>query len=238
MALFCSYYPSVFILKPGQCVHINKGRLHAFRKLTFDNLPEEDCHSSLRNTLVKKLTEENKVMVKPCVSVAWDWFYIGITRHGIEKEVTHAMTMADLNQQRPSPSLGIPGRSILSKALAVLESLNDSKLPLFDFKTNNDMSERELQPNLKMVIQGIETSLTKIMEFQKSMHLKILEKSKEKKIDIMDQTDAYYIIQTVGSIDPYGNDFVCKFCYTELYNLYLHCNGCDYFGADFNICFR
>jgi hypothetical protein len=65
------YYPSVFILKPGQFVHINKGRLHAFRKMSPAALPPSDCHFTLRSQLI---ADENLVSTEQiCVSVAWDW---------------------------------------------------------------------------------------------------------------------------------------------------------------------
>ncbi len=47
-----SYYPCVFILKPGQFLHINKGRLHAFRKAGCDPVDPKDCHSHLREELI------------------------------------------------------------------------------------------------------------------------------------------------------------------------------------------
>jgi hypothetical protein len=58
------------MLKPGQHVHINKGRLHAFRKMTEDKLPDNDCHAQLRQVLIKELGEGN---VPLCISVAFDW---------------------------------------------------------------------------------------------------------------------------------------------------------------------
>jgi hypothetical protein len=75
MLLFCgSYCPSVFILKPGQHLIINKGRLHAFRKLTFDKLSEEDCHSKLRESLKQELNSQNIHRPPLCISVAFDWY--------------------------------------------------------------------------------------------------------------------------------------------------------------------
>ena len=64
-----SYCPSVFILKPGQHVLINKGQLHAFRKMTFDELPNTDCHAEQRSELVAML---NRAPL--CISIAFDWW--------------------------------------------------------------------------------------------------------------------------------------------------------------------
>mmetsp|Transcript_7055 Transcript_7055/g.12792 ORF Transcript_7055/g.12792 Transcript_7055/m.12792 type:complete len:471 (+) Transcript_7055:45-1457(+) len=40
------------------------------------------------------------------------------------------------------------------------------------------------------------------------------------------------------ALDPYGaGDFFCKFCYEELSNVYMHCDGCEkLLNKDFNIC--
>jgi hypothetical protein len=66
-----NYYPSVFVLKPGQFVHINKGRLHAFRKLSPTALPPNDCHRQLRLDTIA--SDNLGSMERLCVSVAWDW---------------------------------------------------------------------------------------------------------------------------------------------------------------------
>ena len=68
-----SYCPSVFILKPGQHVLINKGRLHAFRKMTFDELPNTDCHAAQRSELVAMLKEKKLDRAPLCISIAYDW---------------------------------------------------------------------------------------------------------------------------------------------------------------------
>ena len=67
------YCPSVFILKPGQHLLINKGRLHAFRKMTFDELPENDCHAQLRKNMIAELKVQNIHRPPLCISVAFDW---------------------------------------------------------------------------------------------------------------------------------------------------------------------
>lgn len=67
------YCPSVFILKPGQHLLINKGRLHAFRKMTFDELPENDCHAQLRKRMIAELKAQNIHRPPLCISVAFDW---------------------------------------------------------------------------------------------------------------------------------------------------------------------
>jgi hypothetical protein len=72
-SICCRYCPSVFILKPGEHLHINKGRLHAFRKMTFDELPENDCHAQLRKNMILELKAQNIHRPPLCISVAFDW---------------------------------------------------------------------------------------------------------------------------------------------------------------------
>lgn len=70
-----SYCPSVFVLEPGQTVHINKGRPHAFRKMGFEELRSDDCHAVLRQDMISSLKKDNpKLLDAPlCISVAYDW---------------------------------------------------------------------------------------------------------------------------------------------------------------------
>jgi len=77
--------PSVFVLKPDQSIHINKGRLHAFRKLASTALCPTDCHSKLRTDVQVQHNLGSKEYL--CVSVAWDWMFRGYTSAGIRKEV-------------------------------------------------------------------------------------------------------------------------------------------------------
>ena len=100
------YYPSVFVLKPGQVVHINKGRLHAFRKLAPQALQETDCHYDLRNEVLQ--TKENGQQEDLCFSIAWDWMFKGVTSDGINREVSSILECSRLNREHELASLAIP----------------------------------------------------------------------------------------------------------------------------------
>jgi hypothetical protein len=67
------YEPSVFILGPGEHLHINKERLHAFRKMTYHPLPDTDCHCILRAQKVAELKALNLKAPPLCISIAYDW---------------------------------------------------------------------------------------------------------------------------------------------------------------------
>jgi hypothetical protein len=108
----CRYHPSVFILKPGQLVHINKGRLHAFRKLSPSHLHDRDCHYTLREEILPSVGSEGFT----CVSVAWDWMFKGVTSEGINREVASILECARLNQKHSVQSLAIPETALISLA--------------------------------------------------------------------------------------------------------------------------
>ena len=83
-----SIVPTILILAPGELLHIGKGCLHCFRKLTLDVLPDTDVHESLRKTLVKGLSNTR---LDFCVSIAWDWMYTGCTEDSQQRELAHVM---------------------------------------------------------------------------------------------------------------------------------------------------
>ncbi|CAN0456286.1 unnamed protein product, partial [Ectocarpus sp. 12 AP-2014] len=96
-----NFCPSVFTLEPGEFVHINKGRLHAFRKE--DPLPHEDPGSV-------------------CVSVAWDWVYKGVSQEGCRGEMACALRCASDNRRFGVVSLAPVETCLLQVAKASLAS--------------------------------------------------------------------------------------------------------------------
>lgn len=108
-----NYYPCVFILKPGQLLHINKGRLHAFRKMSRSPLDQNDCHYKLRREIVNlnSITDE-----RWCMSVAWDWMFLGDSIKGINEEVISTLECAQLLQLEGKQSLAIPQLCLIELA--------------------------------------------------------------------------------------------------------------------------
>eukprot|EP00903_Cladosiphon_okamuranus_P010291 g9742.t1 len=94
-----NFCPSVFTLEPGEFVHINKGRLHAFRKE--QPLPGEDPGSV-------------------CVSVAWDWVFNGVTEEGCKEEMGCALRCANDNRRAGVNSLAPVETCLLQMAKASL----------------------------------------------------------------------------------------------------------------------
>ena len=61
-------------LKTRPACYDKQWRLHAFCKMTFDELPNTDCHAAQRSELVAILKDEKKLDRAPlCISIAYDW---------------------------------------------------------------------------------------------------------------------------------------------------------------------
>ncbi len=115
-----SHNPCVFILEPGQFVHLNKGRLHAFRKMTNSQLPTSDCHHNLRKKIIN---------FKPtvCISIAWDWMYLGVTDDGICAEMKNLMDAVQSARNNKIQVLAIQKCSLMKLAEYHLQVLQCCK---------------------------------------------------------------------------------------------------------------
>lgn len=252
-----NYCPSVFILKPGQFMHINKGRIHAFRKMSTTSLPTSDCHSLLRKALIQDECITTEVF---CLSIAWDWIYRGYTRGGIKKELESTLACARLSQERKKPSLAIIETSLLHLALTTVSQLEQEN------ETGQDGGKNSLDlmpicfPNVTSVKQCVPSPITILWGIQNCLK-QVVEKHTEAFSNISRDFSQTYTPTTppfklpVGNqitfsstpnahqdpalfpLDPFGDDFFCKLCNSELSNLYMHCDGCEeLLKKDFNIC--
>jgi hypothetical protein len=246
---YCSYCPTVCIVKPGQLIHLNKGRLHAFRKMSTAKLPEQDCHFELREQVK---AEKNFKGEELCISVAWDWMFRGVTAEGIHREVCSVLEATILNRKHGKLSLAIPELSLLQMS-RVFPPNDNVKIPaevdtLMDFEDDDDdddKSEEKPKPYRTSridVCRGILPGLRHVV----GQHLSVLEsatdatsKSLEKgvRVTIAERPNTHENPQ-LFPVDPYGNnDFMCKLCSKELSNTYFHCDGCErLLSKDFNIC--
>ena len=86
-------------------MHINKGRLHCFRK----KAPAVGTKEEL------------------CVSVAWDWIFAGVTAKGVQAETAAAMQAARLNAKKGVQSLGVIDACTLHGMHAALARLDAAK---------------------------------------------------------------------------------------------------------------
>ena len=252
-----NYCVSRFILKEGQCVHINKGRLHAFRKVSNRHLPPNDCHYKLREDLVRPGTQENVVgRDKPeilCISVAWDWMYRGITIDGINRELVSCLECAALNRRYGVQSLAIPEVSVLQMAKTLAPKPDEKTANAGAYResligyTNNsdDFPDRGFMPSPSVICKGMFGALQYIVK----QHIYAMNQTKKKREDEKKKSNERHRISVAAkpdawenplsfSLDPYGNEgYFCKLCHKELSNVYLHCDGCELLlSKDFNIC--
>lgn len=121
--IYYSYYPCVFVLKPGQLLHINKGRLHAFRKMSSSPLEANDCHCAIRQEIIKDFHIKKDTI---CRSLAWDWMFLGNTCKGIQAEIAHTLESAKLAKEKSAMILAIPKISIIKIAILQLSSMNNA----------------------------------------------------------------------------------------------------------------
>lgn len=208
-------------------VHINKGRLHAFRKLSPVELPQTDCHHDLRKDIMPTL-DPSKLL---CVSIAWDWMFKGVTSEGINREVSSILECARLNQHHKIQSLAIP-----ETALLFLARLNITK-----HDQSISCNESDCVPDAKTVLRGILPGLTYVVHKHNSaakscQNWKPTSGSHEQvnintKPNAKENSDLF-------ALDPYGSsDYFCQICMEELSNVYMHCDGCEKLLAkDYNIC--
>jgi hypothetical protein len=196
------YCPTTIIVKPGQLIHINKGRLHAFRKMSVRNLPEDDCHYQLRKDLIAEKEMQSEEL---CVSIAWDWMYRGKTPARIHREVMASLEASVLNRKAIRVSLGNPRLILLMMAKEALKSSSAE-----DVQTC-----RAILGPLKYLVA------TEIADMP---------------------GDSLVPDACLGDsiVNPYDDDkFECKFCFVELANFYLQCEGCRVLlDKEFNCCRR
>jgi hypothetical protein len=250
-----NYCPSVFILTAGQHVHINKGRLHAFRKLTPETLPIEDCHCELRRTMIEEKSLTNKLPT--CVSIAWDWQFGGVHAEGIHRESIAILESALLVDKKDGcKCLAIPKASLLALGRQVIlpessgrsahqqqqQSLIDNSIIGRGFDgdakpsvIDNTSVARGILPALRFLVKSnVEVLTSAVGEGATSSDKE--NNMRRGKVTVADVSDCN-INPLESTVEPDGDDYFCKLCYSELASLYFHCDGCeDHLRKDFNIC--
>jgi hypothetical protein len=215
------YCPVVLVLGPGEHLHIGKGRFHAFRKLGLEALAKDDCHSHLRNEVLRKKKARSKRgtiefnnMVN--LSIAWDWSFIGYTAEGINREMTSSLESAFRNRNfvPPKQSLGIPKLCLLKQCAHSESHLSAGKPENPQFHCN--------------LLQGLLPTL----EFVIRHEMCVVAEAFPQKLPNTSENRALF------PLDPYDTaGYSCSLCYHELSNTYMHCLGCDrLLQKDFNVC--
>ena len=207
-------------------MHINKGRLHAFRKLSPCPLPTDDCHAILRSHL---LASANLPEEYVCISIAWDWMYRGVTEAGIKRELSAMLRCSVLNKDRKLKSLAIPEVSLLHMARSISLVTEESHSPCSGpYRADPKVISRGILPSLRLVVEA--------HKHARVLALAAAEESPDS-LTIVPQTDADMDPQ-LALINAYGSeDYSCRVCSTELSNVYCHCERCKkLLKKDYNIC--
>eukprot|EP00980_Cylindrotheca_fusiformis_P021651 scaffold8505_cov130-Cylindrotheca_fusiformis.AAC.17 len=237
------YCPSLCIVKPGQLIHINKGRLHAFRKMSASVLPDDDCHKELRQSTIDEHDLSGEQL---CISLAWDWMYRGKSAAGINREICTALEAATLNRKMRRLSLGIPEFSLFQMArifppLQTSVSTELNKLIRCDRSAQQASTSADTSDAI-IVCQGILPSLRHVIENEAQAFNDAEEKASNsrqrgERVTIAKRPNRHENTQFFP-MDPYSCDgFACKLCSKELSNVYYHCDGCEnLLSKDFNIC--
>lgn len=235
------YCPSVFILSPGQHVHINKGRLHAIRKVTNEMLPKDDCHYNLRKQLIREQGWKNKEKAPLCLSIEWDWQYIGASSEGINREVTSALEcQLMVDKCIPMSSVATPRACLLAMAKCCLPlKVQD---PLYMLPTSRNQLEDKHYKSVILggdkLLRGITPSLLVVLDENIDVihHAADITHCARGNLQLAPEKDT--ALNPLSSpIDRDGSDYVCNLCQKELENSYLRCNGCEnLLERNFNIC--
>lgn len=233
------FRPSVFILKPGQMVHINKGRLHAFRKLSTSPLKNDDCHHVLRQQLVGSIVNSEQL----CFSIAWDWVFKGVTNEGINAEISSCLECSSLNRDQQVQSLASPETALLFLAKENIAkhksaSTHDSK-SLIHCRPTPVLNMHGFGPSPITVLSAIHGPLKGLVQrHEEAMEYGRRQANGEHANLSIEGTPNTWQDLNEFSVDPYGADgFICKICNGELSNIYMHCDGCEkLLSRDFNIC--
>jgi hypothetical protein len=211
-------------------VHLNKGRLHAFRKLSIDELPTDDCHFTLRRLLLQSVKYNIPSLA---LSVAWDWSFMGCDADGINREVLYSLECASINQRHNRQSLAVSESALLQWVLKLTSKKSSSFTSLIGYNSTNVPSAPDFDSKNVVHLAGLyaaaEDLLFRQLQIFSYVHQDI---SNTHKIAVVTKSDEHDL-----RIDPYENDFFCKLCHQELANAYFHCDGCDkLLDKDYNIC--
>ena len=96
--LFAQTFPSVFLRKEKKVFHINKIYLHAFHKLSTDELPTLDCHYKMQRNDVNLLEKNQCAIDQTCSGFGWDWVRLNSNAVTICKE--HGCILATVKREK------------------------------------------------------------------------------------------------------------------------------------------
>lgn len=229
--------PASFVLGAGEFVHINKGRLHAFRK---------KCPGT---------TETAKDI---CISVAWDWMFEGTDGPSIGSEIGTSINNLHMNKLNRRESLAISTSTVMHGSfahMAKLQSLhaigaNDAHFLEDQRKRPSDHPPAEqaetpafqrhrgscaaLEPFVAAFRQAESDDILQNTAFSDAARADL-----QKGRSDVTRVDAFTNPSMGDTYCPNANTpegYDCWTCSTEIANLYVHCMGCQKDEFDYNLC--
>jgi hypothetical protein len=146
--------------------------------------------------------------------------YTGINSEGINREVVSTLECTSLNKHNKKMSLAIPKTAILHIAKALKANLN----PILKRLSTEAEADAEKIKGILPALRHMVDFDSQVLKKQKGVTSSIIPISSED----LESTE----------LDPFGSYF-CKLCHTELFNSFMHCNGCEsLLGRDFNLCIQ
>lgn len=127
-------------------------RFHAFRKMTYSELPKTDCHHALRTKILKS---PDLVVDDVCLSIVWDFQYIGATQDKISLAIGSMFNRVEEIRKQRRASLGLLETPLLRCADSIIRK---SKGP-------SSLSDQDCT-----LLAGILPILRKVVMFDKDMH--------------------------------------------------------------------
>ena len=213
-------------------MHINKGRLHAFRKLSQDELPLDDCHHALR----KELLANEKTIPALCTSIAYDWMFAGFSAEAMNREIVSQLECGELNRAHKVKSLAIPKTALFSTMQSLVDTIVSHGI------TNTSPRCRVRCPTEMEYLRGYLPALRHLVQLEREIYEyakgfnQWKSRPKQALVDCAQFSDASEPIESAPT-DPFSSDYYCHVCSCELPNFYMHCYGCEqHFKQDFNIC--
>ena len=173
-----------------------------------------------------------------CVSVAWDWQFLGHTPRAINEELTVCMDASMVNMTKRLQSLAVPEVSILYLAIEYLAQFKVKSSNLESFVqlqcATRSKNQHGIKPDPGFVLNGILPSLQKLVMQHKEFYDQV---HKSNDVFKVQETPNAHEYRATAPTNPFGDDYFCKICNKELSNIYMHCDGCeDILSKDFNIC--
>ena len=145
---------------------------------------------------------------------------MGLSSSGIKQEVASMLECAKLCKSNGLKPLAIPESAILRLAFLLL-----------DKRLTPGVAKDQHHPNWLHIATGILPFLRDIVSRETGKLKGVQKGNNTVPADVDSDPDAEY------SFNPFGSDYYCKICSSEIANLYFQCQGCrKRLHQEFNIC--